>query len=108
MVWQERDGGGVVTMIVLVLCQRSTDEGLGARQTGKTPLDLAIGRGHDAVAALLREVRWSRSGCMFLEPRTQQPKLRLDTNTPVPDLGLCDGLLVEGGELGGGGDCRVE
>ena len=56
---QKRDGGGVVTMMVLVLHQESTDEGLGARQAGKTPLDLTIEEGHDAVAALLREVRWS-------------------------------------------------
>ena len=59
VVWQKRDAGGVVTLMVLVLRQGSTDEGLGARQNGQTPLDFAIGLGFDAVAPLLREVRWS-------------------------------------------------
>ena len=45
--------------MVSVLRQGTTDEGMGARQFGETPLDYAIERGHDAVAALLREVRWS-------------------------------------------------
>ena len=52
-------GWEVVPRMVLALPQGLTDEGLGARQAGKTPLDLAIEEGYDAVAALLREVRWS-------------------------------------------------
>ena len=42
---------------VCLLREGSIDEGLGVWQDGKTPLELAVEKGYDATAALLREVR---------------------------------------------------